>query len=88
MEIVLKLTMAILIVSFFITLIRVARGPGLYNRVVALDLITSESAGIILIYAILSKNPIFIDVAVIIFMIAFLGTVAISKYLSKTDQDD
>ncbi len=81
----LYIAFAILIVSFLLTMIRLAKGPRLYDRVVALDLITSISAGIILLYALLTGNPYFIDVAVIIFLIAFLGTVAISKYLTKVD---
>ncbi len=85
LDITLKITLAILILSFFLTMIRLAKGPRLYDRVVSLDLITSISAGIILIYAIITGKSAFIDVAVIIFMIAFLGTVAISKYLTKVD---
>lgn len=81
----LYIAFAILIVSFLLTMIRLAKGPRLYDRVVALDLITSISAGIILLYALLTGNPYFIDVAVIIFLIAFIGTVAISKYLTKVD---
>lgn len=77
-----------LIAAFLLTMYRIAKGPGLYNRVVALDLITSITAGIILVYSIITGNPFFIDVAVIIFLIAFLGTVAISKYLTKNDQND
>lgn len=85
LEIILYIAFAILIISFLLTMIRLAKGPRLYDRVVALDLITSISAGIILLYALLTSNPFFIDVAVIIFLIAFLGTVAISKYLTKVD---
>jgi len=87
-DIILKITLAMLIVSFMLTMYRIAKGPRLYDRVVALDLITSISAGIILVYSIITRNPFFIDVAVIIFLIAFLGTVAISKYLTKNDQND
>lgn len=85
LEITLKVTLAVLIIAFFLSMYRLAKGPRLYDRVVALDLITSISAGIILIYAIMTGKPMFVDVAVIIFMIAFLGTVAISKYLTKVD---
>lgn len=83
--VVLQITMAILILSMVLTLIRLVKGPGLYNRVVALDLITSITAGIILVYAVMTKEQAYIDVAVIIFLISFLGTVAISKYLTKTE---
>lgn len=83
--VILQITMAVLILSMALTLIRLVRGPGLFNRVVALDLITSISAGIILVYAIMTGQPAYIDVAVIIFLISFLGTVAISRYLTKTE---
>lgn len=85
LSITLKASLAVLIVAFFLTMIRLAKGPRLYDRVVALDLVTSISAGIILVYAIMTGKPMFVDVAVIIFLIAFLGTVAISKYLTKVD---
>ncbi|MFZ5431019.1 MAG: monovalent cation/H+ antiporter complex subunit F [Bacteroidota bacterium] len=85
LSITLKVSLAVLIVAFFLTMIRLAKGPRLYDRVVALDLVTSISAGIILVYAIMTGKPMFVDVAVIIFLIAFLGTVAISKYLTKVD---
>ena len=83
--IVLQVTMGILILSMVLTLIRLVRGPGLFNRVVALDLITSIAAGIILVYAVMTGVPAYVDVAVIIFLVSFLGTVAISKYLTKTE---
>lgn len=85
LDISLKITLAILIFSFLLAMIRLAKGPRLYDRVVSLDLITSISAGIILVYAIMTGKSAYIDVAVIIFMIAFLGTVAISKYLTKIE---
>lgn len=81
----LKLALGVLIVALFLTMARLVKGPRLYDRVVALDLVTSISAGIILIYAVMTDQPVFVDVAVIIFLIAFLGTVAISKYLTKVD---
>jgi multicomponent Na+:H+ antiporter subunit F len=84
-DFILYIALAVLMVAFFLTIIRLAKGPRLYDRVVALELITSISAGIILVYSMIADNPIFFDVAVIIFMIAFLGTVAISKYLTKVD---
>ena len=85
LDISLKITLAILIFSFLLAMIRLAKGPRLYDRVVSLDLITSISAGIILVYAIMTGKSAYIDVAVIIFMVAFLGTVAISKYLTKIE---
>lgn len=82
---VMKITIGLLMLSFLLALIRLAKGPRLYDRVVALDLIASIIAGIALIYGMINQVPFFMDVAVIIFLISFLGTVAISKYLSKSE---
>ncbi|MCW0482809.1 monovalent cation/H+ antiporter complex subunit F [Gaoshiqia sediminis] len=83
--VVMKITIGLLMVAFVLVLIRLAKGPHLYDRVVAFDLITSLVAGIALVYGMLNDVPFFMDVAVIIFLISFLGTVAISKYLSKNE---
>lgn len=82
---VMKITIGLLMLSFLLVLIRLAKGPRLFDRVVALDLIASIIAGIALIYGMINQVPFFMDVAVIIFLISFLGTVAISKYLSKSE---
>ena len=83
-----KITMALLMVSFVLVLYRLVKGPRLYDRVVALDLITSIIAGITLVYGMISGVSFLMDVAVIIFLIAFLGTVAIAKYLIKNEPND
>lgn len=63
--------------------IRLVRGPGLPDRVVALDLIFTIGIGIIAVYAILTNQPAFLDVAIIAALIAFLGTIAFAYYLER-----
>ena len=64
-----------------LALIRLLKGPDITDRVVALDLI----AGIILAYtlfqAMVQADMNFINVSLAIAVIAFLGTVAIARYL-------
>jgi len=72
------LTLAVLLVF-----IRLVRGPSLPDRVVALDLMTTLGVGIIAAYAIGTNQAIFLDIATIIALISFLGTIAFAYYIQK-----
>lgn len=63
--------------------IRLARGPFLPDRVVALDLISILAMGFIVVYAVRFNQPAFLDVAIILAIISFLGTVAFAYYLER-----
>lgn len=69
--------------AFFLAFIRLARGPSLPDRVVALDLLASLSVGWIALYAIATNQPIFLDVAIVLALISFLGTVGFAYYIAK-----
>jgi multicomponent Na+:H+ antiporter subunit F len=66
-----------------LAVIRLIRGPSLPDRVVALDLISILAAGITAIYAIASGQAVFLDVATILALVSFLGTVAFARYVEK-----
>jgi multicomponent Na+:H+ antiporter subunit F len=68
--------------------VRFLKGPTLSDRVVALDLLITIGIGIIAVYSIISNQPTFLDIAMILALIAFLGTVAFSYYLEKREQND
>lgn len=63
--------------------LRLARGPYLPDRVVALDLISILAIGFIVVYAVRFNQPAFLDVAIILAIISFLGTVAFAYYLER-----
>jgi len=56
--------------------------------VVALDLLITIGIGIISIYSIITNQPTFLDIAMILALIAFLGTVAFSYYLEKRKKNE
>ncbi len=62
---------------------RLIKGPGLLDRVVALDLVAMVIAGFITVYAIESKLKVFLDVVMVLAMVVFFGTVAFGRYLEK-----
>lgn len=63
--------------------IRLVRGPYLPDRVIALDLISVLAMGFIVAYAVRFNQPNFLEVAIILAMISFLGTVAFAYYLER-----
>lgn len=73
----------ILSFSTLLVFIRFLKGPNLSDRVIALDLLITIGIGIIAIYSITNDKATFLDIAMILALIAFLGTVAFSYYLEK-----
>jgi multicomponent Na+:H+ antiporter subunit F len=77
------IALALLSSALFVAFFRLARGPSLPDRVVALDLISTISVAIIAVYTIITDTPVLLDVAIVLALIAFLGTVAFARYLEK-----
>ncbi len=73
----------LLVVSMFLALVRLVRGPSLPDRVVALDLIAITAVGLIGVYAVSTDQPIYIDEAMVLALIAFLGTAAFAHFIEK-----
>jgi len=77
------ISLSMMAVAMLLAAIRLIRGPSLPDRVVALDLISILAAGITAIYAIASGQAVFLDVATILALVSFLGTVAFARYVEK-----
>lgn len=75
--------LAMLSVSLIFAFLRLARGPSLPDRVIALDLISIIAVGFIVVYAVRFNQSAFLDVAIILTLITFLGTVAFAYYLER-----
>ena len=72
-------------VAAVFVLLRLIRGPSLSDRVIALDLLAILTIGFSAVYSVASDQPAFLDVAVIIALVTFLGTVAFAYYLQKRE---
>lgn len=76
----------ILSVSVILIVWRFLKGPSIVDRVIALDLIITTGIGFIAAYSIITNQPTFLDIGMILALIAFLGTVAFSYYLEKRNK--
>lgn len=67
--------------TVLLSLVRLVRGPSLPDRVVALDLLISVGIGVTAVYAVATNQPVFLDVATVLALISFLGTIAFARYI-------
>ena len=73
-------------ISMLCAFARLVHGPSLPDRVVALDLMAAIVIGILAAYAVATGEIVYIDVAITLALIAFLGTVAFAYYLQKEEK--
>lgn len=81
------ISFGLIAVGMLLSFIRLFMGPSLPDRITALDLIASLSIGMILVLAVYSGKSVFLDIAIFVALIVFIGTVAISKYLKRRVYD-
>jgi len=81
------LILPVLSLSVLLVFVRFFRGPGIVDRVVALDLLITTGIAIITVYSIITRQSTFLDITMILALIAFLGTIAFSYYLQKKEKD-
>ncbi|MBN1153573.1 hypothetical protein JXB12_01490 [candidate division KSB1 bacterium] len=77
------ISMVIMTISLFIAFLRLVKGPSTPDRIVALDLITMLTLGMILAYCMLTGQFVYLNTTIILALITFLGTVAYARYLEK-----
>jgi multicomponent Na+:H+ antiporter subunit F len=82
-DVALNIGLVALSVSMVACLYRALRGPSLPDRVVALDTMGINSIGIAALLSIKLDTYAFVDIILLIGILAFVGTVAISKFLEK-----
>ena len=73
----------LLSLALLISLARMIIGPSLPDRVVALDLIAFVVISLIATYSISSGHPVYLDVAIVLALVAFLGTIAFARFVFR-----
>ncbi|MEN8224695.1 MAG: monovalent cation/H+ antiporter complex subunit F [Bacteroidota bacterium] len=80
------LTIALLLIglSFILVTVRFILGKTIIDRVVALDLLTVSSIGLIVMLAHFFGRAIYIDVSIVYGILSFIGVIVVAKYLEKS----
>ena len=78
-----EIAFALLLAAMALAVLRLARGPSLPDRVVALDLLTVLAVAFSALFAIAAEEPAFLDVAIALALVAFLATVAFARFAER-----
>ncbi|MEA2297771.1 MAG: hypothetical protein QOF77_707 [Solirubrobacteraceae bacterium] len=64
-------------------LLRLARGPSICDRIVALNTISTQAALSLLFFAAFADRSIYLDVALWLASFSYLGTIVWARYLER-----
>ena len=78
-----NVVLGVLSVGLVLALVRLARGPSLADRVVALDLMSTITVAVAGVYAIGYDQMVFLDVAIVLALISFVGTVGFAVWMDR-----
>lgn len=80
--VVLYASLLIHIVLMGVALWRVWRGENIVDRLIGADLVTTLTLAILVILAVIDRNSIYVDVALGLAALGFIGTIALAKYIA------
>ncbi|MBM7605441.1 Na(+)/H(+) antiporter subunit F1 [Metabacillus litoralis] len=80
---IMTLSLAIVAISTLLFVYRLVKGPTTPDRVIALDAIGINFIAMTAIISIVLNTSAFVEVILLLGILAFIGTVAFSKYLEK-----
>jgi len=68
--------------AFAMISFRMLRGPTFADRMLSADTLVNIIALFVVYYS-LMNNPAYIDIAIVIMILSFLGTIAVARYVIK-----
>lgn len=73
----------LLALSLVLSAWRLFKGPTAADRILAIDLLAVVTASAVVLHAIETGSPVFLDVIVVLGVIVFFGTVALARTLTR-----
>ena len=64
---------------------RLLQGPGMADRILALDTLYVNTLALLVLLGMYQDSKVYFEVALMIAMLGFVGTVVLSKYLLRGD---
>jgi multicomponent Na+:H+ antiporter subunit F len=87
MTIAIGISAGFLVIAAALSVIRIALGPSVADRMVALDTLLFVGAGGIGLYVVATGDTTYIPILVVAVLTAFISTVVVARYIeAETDQ--
>jgi multicomponent K+:H+ antiporter subunit F len=75
-------------IALLLNLYRLLRGPDAPDRILALDTAYVNSIALLVLFGIKQGSTLYFEIALLIAMVGFVGTVILAKYLMRGDIAD
>ncbi len=72
-----------LLILLTLSLLRILIGPTLWDRLLGLNMVASKLLVLIVLYASLKNQSMFLDLALVYAMLGFIGIIFISIYVQR-----
>lgn len=82
-DLILQTAMLIFSISILGTSYRVVKGPSMPDRIIALDSIGIHFIGLVAIFSIRQHTVAFLDIILLLGILAFIGTISFAKFLER-----
>lgn len=79
------IAMGMVAIAIMLNLLRLLMGPSLPDRILALDTMYVNAIALLIIFGIYQGAAVYFEAALLIAVMGFVGTVALSKYILRGD---
>lgn len=81
----LDITLAMLTLAMLLAFYRLVRGPGVPDRILALDTLYINALALLVVIGIRFTSTLYFEAALLIGMLGFVGTVALASFILRGD---
>ena len=85
LEAALNIAVLIVAVASVLSLIRLLIGPSTPDRILALDTLYVNTIALVVLFGLRQESMLYFEAALLIAVMGFIGTIALSKYLLRGD---
>ena len=79
---------ALIVTALILALIRLVKGPGSFDRLLAAETIALGVVGLLLVQAGLAEARLYVDVALALALFSFVGAVVFARFLERGEIDE
>lgn len=85
LELVLPIAFVLVSIALILSFYRLVIGPDVPDRILALDTLYINSIALLILLGLMLGSALYFEAALLIAVMGFVGTVALSKYLLRGD---
>lgn len=78
---------AAVLITMAMALFRSLKGPSVYDRILAINAFGTLTVVLIAVHGFMSGRPEFLDLALVYALINFIGTIAVTKFVTYGQMD-